>query len=105
MSRPVKIAQRVGASETTLYTLTSGSGEFTYANFCNITAADLTIDMYQVNSGSTASLYLVKGYTVPGTGGNQADWRGLVTMDVIGETIKAIASGASIDVTGTAVEV
>jgi len=105
-STPQPIQVAVGVGVTALYTAFVG-GSATRAmlvslDLTNTTTGDITVDVYWRDAADAVSRYFADDLVVPAKG--IASWRGMQTLDAAGEAIKAIASAAGVDATGTVIE-
>jgi len=93
------------ASLTTVYTaFTGGSAtraEFCFINFCNTTAADITVDMVFQRTDATQR-FILDDATVPAKGVLQ--WSGLVVFDAALELLRLQFSATGVDFVGAVLE-
>ena len=104
-STPNPIKAAVAVSNTTLYTAFVGAATramLVALDFCNTTAADITIDVFFENAAASVTRYFGKGVVVPANG--VASWRGMQVIDTASDKWRAIASATGVDCTGTVVE-
>ena len=92
------------ASMTTVYTAFVGTAtraELVFINFCNTTAADITVDMVFEEAGGTQR-FLLDDFAVPAKG--VAQWTGLVVLDTANEKIRLQFSATGVDFNGAVAE-
>jgi len=102
---PQPIAIPIAAANTTLYTAFVGAATtamLVSLDLTNTTVTDITVDLWWEDDDASEIVLFGDDITVPAKG--TSTWRGIITMDLAAEKIRAIASVVGIDAIGTVME-